>query len=87
MRTTTSANLWVECVLMDLLRLIKELREEKERIDTAIAALETVIARGGSPASQKRGRGRTGMPEAEKAEVSRRMKKYWRLRKRQKKVQ
>ncbi len=72
---------------MDLLRLIKELREEKDRIDTAIAVLETVIAQGGSPASQKRGRGRTWMSEAEKAEVSQRMKKYWRLRKRQKKEQ
>lgn len=76
---------------MDLYKAINELLEEKQRLDEVIARMEQLISvrqhsRGGGvtasssgpiavPAARKRGR--KGMSEDERAEVSRRMKEYW----------
>lgn len=63
---------------MDLFQAIKALYEEKRRIDEIIEHLETLSSsrRGITPESGKR-RGRKKMDEAERVEVSRRMKNYW----------
>jgi hypothetical protein len=71
---------------MDLYKAINELLEEKQRLDEVIARMEMLVsarahARSGAtgpiavPSPRKRGR--KGMSEEERAEVSRRMKEYW----------
>jgi hypothetical protein len=65
---------------MDLLKLIRELREERDRLDEAIAALEILAARGGESeagGATRHKRGRKSMSEEERALVSERMKQYW----------
>jgi hypothetical protein len=62
--------------LMDIYKAILELKEEKSRLDRAIAALEK--QEGGSPA---RGR-RSWSGEARRA-AAERMKKYWEQRRQQ----
>jgi hypothetical protein len=71
---------------MDLEKSIKQLIEEKKRIEKAIAVLESILAKGpeASPATPAKKRGRKGMSESEREEVSRRMKQYWRKRRQQK---
>jgi hypothetical protein len=56
---------------MDLPEIIKELRRERDRIQKAIEALEAVAS------GESKRRGRQGMGEDERKEVSERMKKYW----------
>jgi len=61
---------------MDLQKAIRELYEEKERIDGVIASLEQYLRNnGGAPA--KRRRGRKSMGPEERQEVSARMRSYW----------
>jgi len=68
---------------MDLLKSINELKEEKKRIEKAIVALESILS--GSTAGQPaKRRGRKSMSEQERAEVSKRMKQYWRKKRQQK---
>jgi len=71
---------------MDLEKSIRQLKEEKKRIEKAIAVLEEILAKGPEatlvPPAKRRGR--KGMSEAEREEVSRRMKQYWRKRRQQK---
>ncbi|MBM3735573.1 MAG: hypothetical protein FJW39_07275 [Acidobacteria bacterium] len=62
---------------MDVPKLIKELTVERERLDQAIAVLESLAVQ--EPPVKRRGR--TGMAPAERAEVSTRMKRYWEKRK------
>jgi len=71
---------------MDLEKSIRELREEKKRIDKAIAVLEAILSKESETGAIKptKKRGRKGMSEAEREEVSRRMKLYWRKRRQQK---
>ncbi|MCS6952520.1 MAG: hypothetical protein RMK57_08840 [Bryobacterales bacterium] len=67
---------------MDLYRTIRELYEEKKRIEEAIASLEQLLAsKSGAtdpnrPAQKKR-RGRKSMGPEERRLVSERMKKFW----------
>ena len=64
---------------MDFYNAIRELVEEKKRLDRLIAALEAVD-NGDSHAALDRvtsRRGRKAMSEAERREVSDRMKRYW----------
>lgn len=66
---------------MDLYSAIRELYEERERLDRVIASLEGLQkeaggAQAGSEASPKR-RGRKAMSAEERREVSARMKEYW----------
>ncbi|HTR38758.1 MAG TPA: hypothetical protein VMH80_22785 [Bryobacteraceae bacterium] len=58
---------------MDIVKTLKELYEEKKRLDAAIARLETRVG----PRLAKSRRGRKSMGAAERQEVSRRMRRYW----------
>lgn len=66
---------------MDLLKAIRELHEEKKRLDAAISSLELMLAAEARlPAlrvSMGRKRGRKSMSREEREQVSERMKKYW----------
>ena len=62
---------------MDVNKALRELHEEKRRLDVTIAALE---ARLGSRSRTQGRRGRKSMSAAERLEVSRRMSKYWEAR-------
>ena len=62
---------------MDVNKALRELHEEKRRLDIAIAALEARLGNG----SRARGRrGRKSMSPEERLEVSKRMSKYWEAR-------
>jgi hypothetical protein len=66
---------------MDLYRAIRELYEEKKRIEEAIASLEQLLASksaaGVFNSLLKKRRGRKSMGPEERRMVSERMKKYW----------
>jgi hypothetical protein len=62
---------------MDVNKALRELHEEKRRLDVTIAALE---ARLGNGTRRNRRRGRKSMSAEERQEVSRRMSKYWEAR-------
>ena len=64
---------------MDLNTAIQALRAECVRLDTAITQLEALILDSGSGIAPARRstRGRKFMGEAERREVSVRMKRYW----------
>jgi hypothetical protein len=71
---------------MDIVKALRELYNEKKRLDASIAALEARIkaARSGSGAkAAKRRRGRKSMSAAERLEVSKRMTLYWETRRAQ----
>ena len=65
---------------MDLYKAIQDLYAEKEKLERVIASLEELQRTAGSvpllPKPAKR-RGRKSMNEAERQEVSERMRKYW----------
>lgn len=61
---------------MDLQKAIRELYEEKERIDGIIASLEQYVRTNGA-IPVKRKRGRKSMGPEERLEVSARMRSYW----------
>lgn len=61
---------------MDLQKAIRELYEEKEKIDGVIASLEHYLSANGSGV-MKRKRGRKSMGPEERQEVSARMRSYW----------
>ena len=72
--------------LVDLSRALRDLYEEKQRLEQAIALLEDLQqAEGDAPQSDgvKR-RGRKGMDQDERKEVSLRMRAYWARRRGQK---
>ena len=65
---------------MDLLKAIRDLYEEKHRLDAVIGSLELMLAaEARTPARSRavRKRGRKNMSREEREEVSERMKKYW----------
>jgi hypothetical protein len=71
---------------MDIVKALRELYNEKKRLDTTIASLEARIkaAHTGTAAkSAKRRRGRKSMSPAERLEVSKRMTLYWESRRAQ----
>lgn len=59
---------------MNLYHTIADLRAEHAKIVAAIAQLESLNGTGSEPRSP---RGRKSMGEAERREVSSRMKRYW----------
>lgn len=61
---------------MDLRQTIRELLEERKRLDTLITRLERMQT-AGPPAQPAKRRGRRGMNEEQRREVSERMKRYW----------
>jgi hypothetical protein len=62
---------------MDLFKAIEELRAEKRRLDEIIARLEDLATGRGVTGQSTTKRGRKSMSEAERVEVSQRMKAYW----------
>jgi len=72
---------------MDLYKALQDLYAEKDRLERAIASLEELQRMGSAlPDSEKdRGRrGRKSMSAEERLEVSKRMRKYWAGRRKQK---
>jgi 4'-phosphopantetheinyl transferase EntD len=61
---------------MDVNKALRELYDEKRRIDAAIATLEAK-ARSGSHRLANSRRGRKSMSAEERTAVSKRMAKYW----------
>jgi hypothetical protein len=71
---------------MDIVKALRELNNEKKRLDAAIALLEARKKAGLSPTTAKNGKGRRGrksMSAAERQEVSKRMTLYWEARRAQ----
>jgi hypothetical protein len=63
---------------MDLDRIIRELLDERKRLDRLIQTLEEPRVRSAPRAPAKKGRrGRKSMDHAARKEVSERMKQYW----------
>jgi hypothetical protein len=65
---------------MDLREALRQLHEEKKRIENVIASLEALLgndARAPRPAAERAKRGRKSMSPEERQRVSERMKKYW----------
>ena len=62
---------------MDVNKTLRELHEEKRRLDLTIAALEARLGKASRP---YRRRGRKSMSPEERQAVSRRMTKYWEAR-------
>jgi hypothetical protein len=62
---------------MDVNKALRELHEEKRRLDITIAALE---ARLGNRLRAHKRRGRKSMSPEERLKVSKRMSKYWEAR-------
>jgi hypothetical protein len=66
---------------MDLSKVIKELRSQKEKIERAIASLEEIqgahVERHQQAAPVKDRRGRKSMGAEERKQVAARMKRYW----------
>jgi hypothetical protein len=71
---------------MDIIKALRELHAERNRLDAIIAALEVQMAasRKGSSARKPMGRrGRKSMSAAERLKVSERMTQYWESRRAQ----
>ncbi|MEO8027354.1 MAG: hypothetical protein ABI823_12815 [Bryobacteraceae bacterium] len=66
---------------MDLTKLLRELRAERDQLDQAIAALEKVDGGGPGLVAAPKRRGRRSMSAAERRAVSERMQRYWAKRK------
>jgi hypothetical protein len=64
---------------MDLWKALRELHQERERLNALIAHLEA-LKRGSKPGKSPR-RGRKSMPPEERQVVSERMRAYWARRK------
>jgi len=71
---------------MDLYKALQDLYAEKEKLERAIASLEELQRAGGLAGLPQLGkrRGRKSMNPEEREEVSKRMRKYWASRRKQK---
>ena len=71
---------------MDLFKALQDLYAEKEKLERAIASLEELQRVGSALAESektKKRRGRKSMGADERLEVSKRMRKYWASRRKQ----
>lgn len=68
--------------MVNLEKVIQELRSRKELIERAIAQMEELLPRSHGDAPRSR-RGRKSMGEAERLRVSARMRSYWETRRKQ----
>jgi hypothetical protein len=69
---------------LDLIRIIYDLRQERDKLITIISSLEQLQGSAPSfPQHQAARRGRRSMDAAGRLEVSRRMKQYWENRRKQ----
>ncbi len=71
--------------MLDIYRAIRELEQEKKRLDGVIGSLEALIAEDSEVEAAPvpkllRRRGRKEMTPKERVEVSERMRKYWEAR-------
>ena len=66
---------------MDFWAALRELHEERKRLDTLIQTLESLVS--GEQLPRMRRRGRKDMPVHERKLVSERMKNYWARRRQQ----
>jgi hypothetical protein len=85
----TAMRLQPEGGAMNINKAIRELYEEKRRLDRVIASLEEMqrnAAVHGVPVPEKR-RGRKSMDLKARQEVSERMKRYWAARRKQQALQ
>ena len=67
---------------MDIFEIIQQLREERERVDRVIRSLEALM-NGAEPMEEEispKRRGRKSMSQDERLQVSQRMRKYWKQR-------
>jgi hypothetical protein len=62
---------------MDIVKMLRELHDEKKRLDAVIANLEAHSGAKSAKPARKLRRGRKSMSRAERLEVSRRMTQYW----------
>jgi hypothetical protein len=71
---------------MDLDKVIAKLQGERAKLDAIIASLEQIKQAGADIPKEvlKKRRGRKFMNEADRREVSERMKRYWAARRKQK---
>lgn len=60
---------------MDLNKTISDLRAQRDKLEAVIKELESL--NGNGPVKSRSPRGRRFMAEAERREVSARMKRYW----------
>ncbi len=67
---------------MDLHKIIRELHEERDRLDEVIRSLEVLLesSKSDGPAAGPKRRGRRSMSPEERLQVSERMKRYWEAR-------
>jgi hypothetical protein len=70
---------------LDLIKIIHDLRQERDKLQAIIASLEQLQSPGSNATSnyQAARRGRRSMDAAGRLEVSRRMKQYWENRRKQ----
>ncbi len=62
---------------MDLYRIIRELEEQRLRLDRAIAVLDELYLPEGKTSAQEKRPGRRYMGAEERKRVSARMREYW----------
>ena len=63
--------------MTDLYRIIRELVDERNKLDRIITSLEQMIESGGDIEAPVKRRGRKSMDSAARKQVSERMKRYW----------
>ena len=65
--------------MTDLYRIIRELVDERDKLDRIITSLEQMILSGeaSGPTPKLKRRGRKSMDSAARKQVSERMKRYW----------
>jgi hypothetical protein len=63
--------------MTDLYRIIRELVDERDKLDRIITSLEQIIESGGDVEAPVKRRGRKSMDSAARKQVSERMKRYW----------
>ncbi len=63
--------------MTDLYKIIRELVEERNKLDRIITSLEQIIESGDDPGFPPKRRGRKSMDAAARKQVSERMKRYW----------
>ena len=71
---------------MDLTKTIEELRREKEKLERVIASLEELHGTVTGVVPQRKRPGRRSMSLEERQEVSARMTRYWKNRRKQRRA-